>query len=181
MHNWIADLKLERHLEGGYYSVFYKSREKVITVSDRYNSHSSPNDLANLRASGTSIYFLLEKDDFSAWHKIKSDEIWHYYDGNSVINIHTINQDGQYGLQKLGHPNLDKNASFQVVIETGVWFAAELDNKKSFGLVGCTVSPGFEYQDFILANREALTDEFPNHTKIIRKLTREKITAELDN
>ncbi|MDF1757507.1 MAG: cupin domain-containing protein [Legionellaceae bacterium] len=181
MHNWIKELKMEKHIEGGYFSSFYKSQQKVLPVTDNHKISSSLTDLINLRLAGTSIYFLLEKDDFSAWHKLKSDEIWHYYDGNSVINIHTINQNGEYNVYKLGHPRLDPGARFQVVVENGIWFAADLQTKSSFGLVGCSVSPGFEYQDFILADSEKLAHKYPKHSKIIRMFTRDRISAELNN
>lgn len=178
MQNWIEKLQLERHIEGGYFARSYQAEDKVITVHDRYNSNFS-NKETSIRHAGSSIYFLLEKDDFSAWHKLKSDEMWHYYDGDSVITIHSIDEQGDYTQQTLGHPSLDPSAQFQVVVRSGVWFAAELVNKNSFALVGCTVFPGFEYEDFILANREKLIEKYPQHTKIIKRLTHEKITADL--
>jgi uncharacterized protein len=176
MQNWVEELNLERHIEGGYYNRFYKSDEKVISIKNRHTI-----DLANERAAGSAIYFLLDRHDFSAWHMLKSDEIWHFYDGESALNIHTINQEGLHQIKVLGHPKLAKGASFQVLVKANTWFAADLQNKSSFSLVGCTVFPGFEYQDFILAEREKLTREYPKHAEIIKQFTHEKITAELDN
>lgn len=173
MNNWIDKLHLEKHIEGGYFAEFYKSVDKVIPLNERYGIDMLTNE-RNIRSAGSSIYFLLEKEGFSAWHQLKSDEIWHYYDGDSAIKIHSINMSGDYASYILGHPAKTEGASFQVVVHSGLWFAAELINKDKYALVGCTVSPGFEYQDFILADREQLIQKFPEHTKIIERLTYEK-------
>lgn len=180
MHNWIKELQLERHIEGGYFSKSYLSEDKVITLSERYHN-STDKDAASIRKAGSAIYFLLEKQDFSAWHKLKSDEVWHFYDGSSAIIIHRIDKNGNYTQNYVGNPRLDAQAKFQVLIPSETWFSAELINTQGYALVGCTVSPGFEYQDFILADRDKLTDKYPQHTKIIKRLTHEKITADLSN
>lgn len=171
MHNWIEKLQLERHVEGGYFSRSYQSEDAVITVSDRYDT-SSDKKTTSTRSAGSAIYFLLEKQDFSAWHKLKSDEVWHFYTGDSAIKIHCLDENGNYTQYSLGNPNLDSDAEFQVVVRAETWFAAELINKQGYALIGCTVAPGFEYQDFILADRENLSDKFPQHAKIIKLLTR---------
>ncbi len=176
MHDWINKLQLEKHIEGGYFAEVYKSEDKVVNIDAK-----SSDKEAIIRSAGSSIYFLLEKEDFSAWHKLKSDEIWHYYDGNSAIEIHFIDDNGNYSSKILGHPEKVSGASFQIVVPSNFWFAAELQDKNDYALVGCTVSPGFEYQDFILADRDKLIEKYPQHTKIIIRLTHEKITAELDN
>lgn len=187
MKNWIELLKLERHVEGGYFGIFYKSTDSVATLDDRYNkqhlmvknaSAELPQDKEKIeRHAGSSIYFLLEKEDFSAWHQLNSDEIWHFYDGGSPIDIYIIDQHGHLTIQTLGNPILSEGASFQVIIRAGDWFAAEIRDKSSFALMGCTVSPGFEYCDFILADRDILTYQYPEHTLIINKLTRTKTVA----
>lgn len=176
MNKWIEKLQLEGHVEGGHFARSYQSEDKIITVSDRYNSNFS-NKEASIRHAGSSIYYLLAKDDFSAWHKLKSDEMWHYYDGDSEILIHCIDEHGKYTQYILGHPRLNHDAQFQVLVRAGLWFAAELFSKDGFALVGCTVFPGFEYSDFILAERDKLIEKYPQHTKIIKRLTHEKITA----
>lgn len=172
MQNWIDKLKLEPHVEGGYFGLFYQSSDKVTLLNDRYQDEFTHGGLSCERSAVSSIYFLLEQHDFSAWHQLKSDEIWHYYDGGSVIDIHTIDEYGLYAIKTLGHPRLLDDVSFQVVITAGTWFAAELRNKSSYGLVGCTVSPGFEYQDFKLADRAQLVTQYPDHVAIINRLTR---------
>lgn len=180
MHDWINKLQLEQHIEGGYFAEFYKSTDKVAVISERYKVNAADKDVIT-RNAGSSIYFLLEKKAFSAWHQLTSDEIWHYYDGDSPIVIHFIDSNGNYSAKILGHPLKKSDASFQILVRAGDWFAAELSNKDGYALVGCTVSPGFEYQDFILADRDNLIEKFPQHTNIIKRLTYEKIAAELGN
>ena len=149
---WIDKLNLQKHPEGGWFKEVYRSEmkapENVLT----------PN-FGGVRNLATSIYYLLENKDFSAWHKIKSDEIWHYYTGNSTIEILSIENNGIIK-RRLG-PNPDNGASFQVVIPSNTWFAARLLSEEGFALAGCTVSPGFHFSDFILAD-ESLINEFPD-------------------
>ncbi len=173
MHNYIDTLNLEPHIEGGYFGVFYKSKDKII-INDKRYANESQQGMQNFnveRHAGSSIYFLLEKEDYSAWHRIKSDEIWHYYDGGSAIDIHTINEHGKLETFTLGNPRLIKNAAFQVVMKAGTWFAAELRDKQSFALAGCTVCPAFEYADFELAaiRRDELVAQYPELKEIIDK------------
>lgn len=163
--DYIEKLKLTLHPEGGFYSVVYKSQDQVKPLHPRYFEEA--------RSAGTSIYYLLEKNDFSAWHKVRSDELWHYYDGGSVINIYVIARDGSLKMYKLGNPAIDSEAMFQVVVEAECWFCAEVKNKNSFALVGCTVSPGFEFEDFELANRQKLLARYPEYKEIIMQFTRE--------
>jgi uncharacterized protein len=184
MHNWVELLKLEKHIEGGYFGRSYTSSDKVIPLNNRYNKQSlitkgesieeHINKEKTERFAGSSIYFLLEREDFSAWHQLNSDEIWHYYDGGSPVDIYIIGQRGHLTIKTLGNPLLSEYASFQVVINAGDWFAAEIRNKSSFALMGCTVSPGFEYYDFTLADRDTLISQYPEHIFIINKFTRLK-------
>lgn len=175
MRDYINLLKLERHIEGGYFVQNYKSSDRVKLKNTRYTSLFSNNTQTQEetieRSAGTAIYFLLNEKDFSAWHKLQSDEIWHYYDGASPLAIHIIDRNGKLTTHMLGNPRLTTSASFQVVIKADQWFAAEVVDKKSYCLIGCTVSPGFEYQDFQLANRNELISQFPQHEKIISRLT----------
>jgi predicted cupin superfamily sugar epimerase len=165
MRYYIDLLKLERHIEGGYFCQIYQSSDRVKPISSRYTNEKTTVE----RSAGTSIYFLLNEKDFSAWHSLKSDEIWHYYDGGSPLAIHIIDENGKLRTHLLGNPRLTHGACFQVIIKAGCWFAAEVVDKKSFGLVGCTVSPGFEYQDFFLADSKDLAAQFPQHAEIISK------------
>lgn len=160
----ITSLNLTPHPEGGYYARRYKSTDTVkSTDTDRYQGAA--------RATGSSIYYLLFGNDFSAWHCLKSDEIWHYYKGTQ-INIHMINHAGELHTALLGDPAICKGAAFQVPIPAGTWFAADIVDKSSYCLAGCTVTPGFEFEDFTLADSNMLACKFPQHHAIIHQLTR---------
>ncbi len=158
---WIKNLNLLPHQEGGYYKEVYRSTEQIASgcLPDRFKSSKS---------FSTSIYFLLEKGDFSAFHKIKSDEIWHFYDGDPV-SINVINEEGLLTNLKLGLVPED-NIIPQVTIEANQWFAAE--SKGDFSLVGCTVSPGFDFYDFEIAERNMLISQHEQHREIIEQFTR---------
>jgi len=160
---WISNLKLIPHPEGGYFSEVYRSDEVIPKecLNKRYS---------NTHSISTSIYFLLNVNEFSAFHKIKSDEIWHFYDG-SAIEIYLISNNGNLEIKKLGL-NFEKNELPQIVIPKNVWFAAAPIDKKCFSLVGCTVAPGFEFEDFELAKREDLLNKYPQHNNLILQFTR---------
>ncbi len=157
---YIKQLGLKKHPEGGYFREVYRSGEIILPkyLPVRYKTS---------RNFSTSIYFLLDGKQFSSFHLLQSDEIWHFYDGCPVI-VYTIDKNGNLTLQKLGR---EKDCNFQLTIKKQNWFAAELADKKSFALFGCTVSPGFEFDDFKLGNREQLKRKFPQHASLINKLT----------
>lgn len=158
---WIKHLKLLPHPEGGYFKEVYRSDEEIAKESlpDRYPDN---------RSFSTSIYFLLEKDDFSAFHRIKSDEIWHFYDGDPV-SIYVIDNNGKLVNYELGL-SPDKGILPQVTIPANNYFASR--STGSFSLVGCTVSPGFDFADFEMANRNALINSHSKYKKIIEQFTR---------
>ena len=160
---YIEKLKLIKHPEGGYFNEIYRSDEmfEASVLPERYIGH---------RSFSTSIYFLLSGKEISAFHKLKSDEIWHFYDG-SAIKIYIITPERKLEERILGN-NLSKNESLQTVINKNSWFGAELLSKTSFSLVGCTVSPGFDFQDFEIGKREQLLQEYPEFSSIILKLTK---------
>ncbi len=160
---WIDKLRLAPHPEGGWFAQTYRSAESV-------RDGQLPRRFEGDRVFSTAIYYLLEGGDFSAFHRIKSDEIWHFYAG-SPVTLYVIEKSGRLVQKKLGSEP-DKGESFQVVVEAGCWFAAAVDDPASYALMGCTVAPGFEYADFQLADRGHLLQEYPQHRKIIEKLTR---------
>ena len=168
--DYIKLFNLEKHVEGGYFRLDYRAKDSIIPLDPRYTNKGGSKE-EQQRCAGSSIYYLLEKQGYSAWHRLKSDEIWHYYDGGSPIDIHVINREGKLVTHTLGNPSITENASFQVVINAGNWFAAEVRYKTSFALVGCTVSPGFEYCDFELANRKILSHQYPLHAAIINRIS----------
>jgi 5'-methylthioadenosine/S-adenosylhomocysteine nucleosidase len=169
----IEELNLQPHPEGGFFNAIYKSND-IVKPSDneRYNNES--------RSAGTSIYYLLNGADYSAWHVLKSDEIWHFYKGSSLY-IHVIDKDGELKTSLLGDPKKTKGATFQVCIKAGNYFAAENVDKQSYSLVGCTVSPGFEYDDFKLCDKTELNQTFPQHAEIINKFCRSSIHTSIED
>jgi predicted cupin superfamily sugar epimerase len=160
---WIEKLRLEPHPEGGYYRVTYGA-ELVIdqaALPDRFNGR---------RRASTAIYFLIDPASFSAFHRIASDELWHFYAGGPLL-IHALRPDGELDTIHLGQA-IELGQVFQAVVPAGNWFASELQNPSEFALVGCTVAPGFDFDDFELAKCEELCAEFPQYEPLIRRLTR---------
>lgn len=157
---WIEQLKLAPHIEGGFYREIYRS-------SGIISAGTLPPEFEGMRNYATSIYFLLRGSDFSAFHRIRQDEVWHFYDGSDII-FHFIASDGEYRIEKSG---LDCGTP-QIIVPAGTWFAVELMNKEGFALAGCVVSPGFDFRDFEMPCREELIEIFPQYCDIIRRLTR---------
>jgi predicted cupin superfamily sugar epimerase len=153
---WIEKLNLESHPEGGYFKESYRAKEN-------YNFEN----FKGLRNISTGIYFLLDSKSFSAFHRIKSD-MWHFYEGDP-LRVHIINQNGTYSYQDLGR-DLDSGMKLQFVVPANCWFASEVKEGGSYSLVGCTVSPGFNFHDFELADKNLAT-QFPEYRKIINRLT----------
>ncbi|MBP2144030.1 putative cupin superfamily sugar epimerase [Methanococcus voltae] len=149
---WVDKLDLEPHIEGGYFKRIYQSSEciHITQLPDYFSNDNEKTDL-EYRYLCTAIYYLLEKGQVSKFHRIKSDETWHFYAGNS-LNIYTI-QNGKIVTNKLGN-NLEKGENFQITVPKNTWFAAE--PLGDYTLVGCTVSPGFEYVDFKMATLQDL-------------------------
>jgi predicted cupin superfamily sugar epimerase len=155
---WIERLELVRHIEGGFYRQIYASKKQCQEHGNR-----------NL---ATCIFYLLDGNDFSAFHKINGDEIWHFLIGSS-LTIYIFNEkDSKLKIVKLGK-DLDKGENLQVIINEGNWFAAEVNDKSAFTLVGCTVIPGFEFKNFKLAEKKSLLLKFPLYKGIIEKLAKE--------
>ena len=162
---WIRRLALEPHPEGGSYRQTYRAGLVLPNeaLGRRFNGP---------RAASTAIYFLLGGGDFSAFHRLQSDELWHFYFGQP-LRIHVIEPDGRYSERRLGG-DPEAGEAFQAVVEAGCWFASQVCNpdERSFSLVGCTVAPGFEFADFELARRKTLAECYPQHRDLIEKLTR---------
>jgi predicted cupin superfamily sugar epimerase len=159
----VKHLQLQPHPEGGFYRRTYASAEiaKGPIMDDKYHGP---------RHFCTSIYYLLTGDSFSAFHRLPQDEIWHFYKG-APIKIHMINEASQYSTVLLGTDLLDGQAP-QYVVPGDRWFAATSLDPDHYSLVGCTVAPGFDFEDFTLANRAELISTFPSQKEIISRLTR---------
>jgi len=112
----------------------------------------------------------LTGNQFSAFQKIKSDEIWHFYDGDP-IKLYLISEDGALEVKNLG-VNITNNELPQITIPNNIWFAAEPIDSGNFTLVGCTVAPGFDFNDFELGDRALLLHKFPQHKDLIKHFTR---------
>lgn len=159
---WIERLALKKHPEGGWYKEEYRASEYIPVAG-------LPSRFDGERAFCTSIYFLLTGDEFSALHRIRQDELWHFYDGDG-LTVHVISPDGQYVGNRLGR-NHDQGESLMHVVEAGNWFGASV-TAGGFALVGCTVAPGFDFADFELPARSELLERYPYHDALIRRLTR---------
>ena len=155
-------LSLLDHPEGGYYKEIYRSKGIIP-------NNAIPEFNGN-RNYCTSIYFLLTSDNFSAFHRIKQDEIWNFYEGDS-LEVHVIHPTGIYECLRLGL-DFESGETPQAVVPAGSWFASTVKKGGAYSLVGCTVAPGFDFEDFELGGRKFLTNLFPVHKEIIKTLTK---------
>jgi len=159
----INQYNLQPHPEGGWYKQTYKSKEQIAAnaLPERFDAN---------RAFSTAIYFLLEKGNFSAFHRIKSDECWHFYAGDPLL-IYLIGQNGELKVILLGN-DFEKGQTFQYVVPANCWFASRPAPSSEYCFVGCTVSPGFEFEDLELAKANELSAIYPQHKDIIKVLCR---------
>jgi uncharacterized protein len=160
---WIQKLSLQPHPEGGYYRETYSAR--LVLAKE-----SLPHEFSGRRPASTAIYFLLEGENFSAFHRLRSDEMWHFYVGSPLV-VHVIETEGRHLKIQLGN-DPEAGQALQAVVKAGCWFASSVKDGKSFALVGCTVAPGFDFEDFELAKRDELSCRYPDHRELIKKLTR---------
>jgi predicted cupin superfamily sugar epimerase len=149
----VSALKLKPHPEGGYYCETYRSGIRVATSEATRNAV-------------TSIYYLLADDMFSAFHRLKSDEIWHHYRG-SPISIEIIESNGRHREIVIGIGDC-----WQAAISAGAWFAARVRDPESYALVGADVAPGFDFADFEMGSRPELIAAYPQHKRLIERFTR---------
>jgi predicted cupin superfamily sugar epimerase len=154
----IRMLELQPHPEGGYYREVYRASMRV--------QHP---EVGAKRAAATSIYYLLEPGNFSAFHKVRSDEIWHHYLGDT-LELHIIEPEGVRRVVRLGR-ELERGERPISVVAAGEYQAA-IAIGPSYALLGCTVAPGFEFADLEMASRRKMLTQFPQHTDLIRRFTR---------
>jgi len=160
--HWIRYLHLTKHPEGGFYKETYRSEETI-------EGCNLPDRFPGTRIFSSAIYYLLSRNDVSVFHRLKSDEVLHFYAGD-MLHIYILDEEGNLNLKKLGR-SADSDF-FQCVVPAGLWFGAELESKKGYALIGCTVAPGFDFHDFEIAKREELLRKFPQHEETILRLTR---------
>ena len=155
-------LQMRPHPEGGFFQESYRSEQTMQAPA--------PGGGSVQRNVCTAIYFLLEAGNFSAFHRIKSDEIWHFYAGQALEVLELL-PDGELCCTRLGSDIL-RGEIPQYVVPADTWFASRVADGGTFSLVGCTVAPGFDFADFQLARRQELLEIFPQHRQIITELTR---------
>jgi uncharacterized protein len=163
VQQYISQLGLQPHPEGGFYRETYRSAEEIP-------GEGLPGRFGGKRNFATAIYFLIEQHNFSALHKIKSDETWHFYAGNA-LEVIEIDEAGILKSTLVGN-NLEAGELFQYTVKANTWFGSRVKTGGSFSLVGCTVAPGFDFADFEMGQRDKLVELFPAHQNIIRELTR---------
>lgn len=159
----IDGLALEPHPEGGWYRETYRAAETIPATG-------LPVRFSGERSISTAIYFLLANGEISALHRIKSDELWHFYSG-VTLTVHLLFPAGEHRQIRLG-ADIANGETFQATVPAGCWFGAEVTGEGAYSLVGCTVAPGFDFADFEMANRLELVTAFPSHKELIRQLTR---------
>jgi predicted cupin superfamily sugar epimerase len=154
---WIERLQLWPHPEGGYYKEVFRSRQKVLRFG------------ANVpRRAFTSIYYLLEGNDFSGFHRIDSDEIWYFHKGSPLL-IHVIDEQGAHTAIELSDTD---NGNLSVTISAGLWFAVEIPSASGYALASCAVAPGFEFSEFEMAEKSKMTALYPRYAGLFDKFCR---------
>jgi predicted cupin superfamily sugar epimerase len=152
---YIDSFKMIPHPEGGYFANKYQANSRILYSNKEVELYSS-------------IYYLLESGEKSCFHRLNTDEIWHFYDGCPIV-IHELNQNLEYQYTILGKDAPTPN--FQYLIKAGTWFAATPMLENSFSLIGCTLSPAFTYDGFEIASRQELLDLYPQHQNLINTFT----------
>ncbi len=156
---------LQAHpVEGGWYVRTYEAAEHLAAAGFSDGRYEAA------RRTGTAIYYLLEPETFSEMHRLKSDEIFHFYMGDAVEMLHLL-PDGSGRRMVLG-TDLVAGERPQIVVERGVWQGSRLKEGGSWALMGCSVSPGFEFEDYEEGSRAELSAEWPEFADHITRLTR---------
>jgi hypothetical protein len=161
--DWIAELGLVPHPEGGHFRESYRAAERVAGphLPARYGGG---------RAFSTAIYFLLSAGEVSVLHRLKSDELWHFYAGGP-LSLFVIHPGGDLREIALG-PDPERDHALQAAVPAGAWFGAAPRPGTAYSLVGCTVAPGFEFVDFEVGDRRQLARRYAQHAALIERLGR---------
>jgi predicted cupin superfamily sugar epimerase len=159
----ISTLGLVAHPEGGYYRETFRS-------DDRLSAAALPERYDGDRAMATAIYYLIEAGNFSALHRVKSDEVFHFYTGDPV-EVFVISPDGEAATTVMGS-DIEAAHSPQLLVPKGSIQGLNVARGGAFALLGATVAPGFDFADFELMSREALIKAYPRWSEQIIKLTR---------
>lgn len=152
---FIEKLKLLPHPEGGFYKETYRAIEEINNADE------------SRRNLSTAIYFLLEKDKKSHFHRIKSDELWFHHFGATLEILYIENE--ELKTIYLGN-DMENGQVLQATIPANIWFASRMKNYEGFGLVSCIVSPGFDFTDFEMAKKEELIKLYPDLKAILEEM-----------
>lgn len=166
----VDQLGLLPHPEGGFFRETYRDTLTVAGLPERFAGPT----FAGPRSASTAIYYLLERGDMSALHRIASDEVWHHYAGGT-LTVHVLHPDGRHEALRVG-TDFAAGERPQAVVPAGAWFGARLEgpeDREAFALVGCTVAPGFAFEDLEIGTRASLLESFPQHEAVVSALTRE--------
>ncbi len=155
--DYIKQLHLEPHQEGGWFRQIYTSEDQFYAEDSQAQ-----------RYYYTSIYFLLDDTSCSHFHRLNHDELWYYHDG-AAITIHCISPEGKYSAVKLGK-DVTKGEVMQFKVPKNTIFASEVTKSNSYCLVSCVVSPGFDYHDFEMMKRLELLKQYPDYAEVISRL-----------
>jgi predicted cupin superfamily sugar epimerase len=161
--NLIDVLGLQPHPEGGFFRETYRSHDKVPAPG-------LPARFGAERSVSTAIYYMLTKGTRSKLHRIKSDEVWHFYLGGPLVVAQLNESTGKLTETRLGQ-DLAGSCVVQYVVPAGVWFGAYPENGTDYSLVGCTVAPGFDFADMEFGVRAKLLERFPSARETILRLT----------
>ena len=150
--------------EGGAYIRTYESGEHIAPTAFADARYPTP------RHTSTAIYYFLEPDTFSEMHRLRSDEIFHFYLGDPVEMLQLL-PDGSSEVFTLGQ-DLAAGQHVQLVVPAGVWQGTRLIGDGKVALLGCTVTPGFDYADYLSGSYAELAAKWPKETERIRALTK---------
>jgi predicted cupin superfamily sugar epimerase len=150
--------------EGGWYVQTYKVGERIAADAFEDMRYDGP------RHTATAIYYLLERETFSEMHRLRSDEVFHFYAGDAVEMLQ-LEEQGSGRIVRIGN-RLAAGERPQVVVRRGVWQGSRLATGGEWALLGCTVSPGFEFEDYEAGSRAELCAQWPEFRELIRELTR---------
>ena len=158
----IEKLDLKPHREGGFYAESWRAPERLAV-------NALPPRYSGARSISTAIYYLITPESFSRLHRLRSDEIFHFYLGDPVEFL-LLGAEGK-GTTILVGPDVMADQVPQLVVRRGTWQGARLVPGGRFALLGTTMAPGFEYDDFEEGRRPELVAAFPAYRKAIEELS----------
>jgi len=156
----ISHLQLKPHPEGGFYAETFRSTLPVDSVEHQAT-----------RSASTAIYFLLRRQDISAFHRVRSDEVWHHYLGDP-LELFLIDEQGALRVERLGTDFANGQRPQALAARNVLQAARVMAGSHGFTLCGCTVAPGFDFADFELPARAELSARFPAHQALFSELAR---------